>query len=319
MTSPTPPRRVEFFERSAEACRRVFGLRTHCVCPICLDAFTREDLDAGRLTLEHVPPASAGGVEMCLTCKDCNNTAGSTVDAALAELAEFRRMWEAMDGNPTQIERRVRISAGGIDVNAIVRCEDGTFRIEVRERDNHPARFAEQLEYFRGARTTGGAEFNLSALFRLTSPHVFVSILRAGYLAAFALLGYRYARHPRLEIVREQIRRPGEHLVSHAAVNFVATGGLDEDVVCAATQPLPAIVSCFRAGAVVVPQATTVVLPFPNADEEDFYRSLAATGVTTERGRRRDYEITAIGWPTGPHLMLDFRNDVPPPTNLNAG
>ena len=311
VSASMPRKRVAFFERSAEACRRVFGLPANCVCPICFNAFGREDLDAGRLTLEHVPPASAGGTDTCLTCSSCNHAAGATVDAALAEFGEFRRLSETMRGNPADLERRVRIRAGGVDVNATIRFERGSFVLEVRESDNHPARFAQQREYFRVAHGTAGAEFSLSAVFRLTSPHVFVSILRAGYLAAFALLGYRFARHPRLDIVRDQIQRPDEQLVPFAAVNLVATGRLDENVVCSATEPLPAIVTCFRIGAVVVPQPTTVVLPFPNADTDNFYAVLAATGTATERGRRRDYNFNSIGWPTGPALVLDFRDDLP--------
>jgi hypothetical protein len=50
-------------------------------CPICLTPFTIEALADKRLSAEHVPPKSVGGRELLLTCKGCNNSAGTKLDA----------------------------------------------------------------------------------------------------------------------------------------------------------------------------------------------------------------------------------------------
>ena len=66
-------RRLRFFDRGKT------------MCPICLERFSRERARKGReVTLEHAPPKTLGGVEMCLTCTSCNRSAGSSLDQAAA-------------------------------------------------------------------------------------------------------------------------------------------------------------------------------------------------------------------------------------------
>ena len=66
-------RRLRFFDRG------------NTRCPICLEPFSREGVKKGReVTLEHAPPKTLGGVEMCLTCTSCNRSAGSSLDQAAA-------------------------------------------------------------------------------------------------------------------------------------------------------------------------------------------------------------------------------------------
>ena len=51
--------------------------------------------------------------------------------------------------------------------------------------------------------------------------------LKLAYLAAFALFGYQYALHPRLDPIREQIRNPEEQIVEDAW--WIAPPALAED------------------------------------------------------------------------------------------
>ena len=50
-------------------------------CPCCLRAYGRDAPSDGTLTYEDVPPKSVGGRWLVLTCKQCNNTAGTRLDA----------------------------------------------------------------------------------------------------------------------------------------------------------------------------------------------------------------------------------------------
>ena len=71
--------------RKASRDRRMkfFGLgNTHR--PICLVPFTEDDVRTGRgVTLEHAPPRTVGGREVCLTCEPCNRRASATSDQAV--------------------------------------------------------------------------------------------------------------------------------------------------------------------------------------------------------------------------------------------
>lgn len=83
--------KLRWFDRGAAAFERTFPgvaasrLGPHIgpvyVCPICDQGFTREAVPSGERTAEHVPPESFGGRELLLTCKWCNNEAGSRLDA----------------------------------------------------------------------------------------------------------------------------------------------------------------------------------------------------------------------------------------------
>ena len=60
-------------------------------CPLTVPpvgSFLRSGLTDGTLTFEDAPPKSYGGKPVALTCKPCNHSLGSAVDASLAR---FRR------------------------------------------------------------------------------------------------------------------------------------------------------------------------------------------------------------------------------------
>ena len=48
------------------------------VCPLCLTAMAERDA-----TLEHVPSKKIDGKGIHLTCKTCNNSAGSSLDKGI--------------------------------------------------------------------------------------------------------------------------------------------------------------------------------------------------------------------------------------------
>src|SRR5690349_23826815 len=96
-------KREQFFSRGVEAYQRLSGDdKQYYPCPICLECFDREALDARNLTLEHIPPESIGGKPLCLTCKSCNDRGGHSSDHAFAELKRFQSMNAALFGKQDQ-------------------------------------------------------------------------------------------------------------------------------------------------------------------------------------------------------------------------
>jgi len=62
-------------------------------CPICLTLFTEHALNQdieNPLTIEHIPPYSLGGRGLILTCKKCNNGAGTKLDKTLLENTKIK-------------------------------------------------------------------------------------------------------------------------------------------------------------------------------------------------------------------------------------
>jgi len=107
----------EWFDLGAESFARVRpGLYDHPTypCPICLTTFTIEALALKQLSAEHVPPASLGGREMLLTCRSCNNSSGTKLDAH-ARIKEDVQL--ALAGT-LEHPHRIRAMFGDLVVNA---------------------------------------------------------------------------------------------------------------------------------------------------------------------------------------------------------
>lgn len=176
-------------------------------CPICLTAFTtRQDVEAGGATLEHVPPRSfgAGSIAMCLTCATCNHASGRVEQAAAGG----------------QGEQKLQISIEGLnDQEGMPLAHTGYATVSGANSmllRMGPLRVSETE--FTEAFRAGSINFK----FQTPTPH-FARIpwLKAAYLTVFSLLGvhgYRYAAGKAIECVRQQIMKPGEEIVPRFAI-----------------------------------------------------------------------------------------------------
>ena len=102
------------FERVFPGARaRVFPeLENPYICPLCRRPFASAGLVDGTLTFEDAPPKSYGGKPVALTCKSCNNSSGSSVDASLARY-------------DSQFVSPCTIAIGGVEVNAYQEIRKG--------------------------------------------------------------------------------------------------------------------------------------------------------------------------------------------------
>jgi hypothetical protein len=175
-----------------------------------------EDMLGALLTDEDVPPKHSGGRPLVLTCRACNSTAGHRIDAAAH-----------------RVERSIRTLAGQEPTRGRLHVGDDTVPAEIDTRvagtncvtmlGGDPAALGRIAAYFdRMTRTPATPEpFRLS--FSLTDPNdrlAKVSWLKSAYLALFALLGYRYAMHPFLGPVRQQIQDPEQEYLSAFSFRF---------------------------------------------------------------------------------------------------
>jgi hypothetical protein len=287
-----------FFERGVRAFQTVFrDDRELYPCPICSRCFDLAALADGRLTLEHVPPASLNGKPLCLTCCACNNRAGHTVDFAAVEFVRMETMEAAILRQQGTFKGPVRFEYGGTTINATLEAEGATVTIRVRPECNNPKGIEAQLAAFRAGLQSGQLpRMRVNARFKYSERADFVSTLRSAYLVAFALFGYRYAFHPRLNPIREQILHPDDMIIPSSASANPAMMELAPD------QMTYALSSPLRGLAVHIPPRV-VLLP-PNYGTGDFYAALRETFVGGEAPIRGD----GIGWPNGPIHWLDLKD-----------
>src|SRR4051812_14020987 len=107
------------FRRGAEAFRMITGSGEALYpCPLCGVLLPEEAIQAGELTEEHAPPRALGGRPIALVCRPCNSLAGHTIDAALDDLQDLRRLSQAMFARTHAYSRPTRLRIGEVEVNA---------------------------------------------------------------------------------------------------------------------------------------------------------------------------------------------------------
>jgi hypothetical protein len=276
--------KLRWFDRGAAAFERTFpGLIASrfgphigpvYVCPICDRGFRRPAVEAGVLTAEHVPPDSLGGRELLLTCKDCNNTAGTELDA---HARRKENVLDVMKGEPIR-PLKVRVEHRGHRVNARLMVSDSGWAFQVVKHANSPAALRAFQEA--GPPTAGtpiNVEFDGDRFSELSAK---MSWFRSGFLALFAAFGYRFSFDPALEIVKRQLRSPDKRMIYSFLIEIPPRFGWSQ----------------WRILEIPEPRSTGVmfgsyVLIYPHRGDVGFYDRLEST--IRSQGSRPPVQVTA--------------------------
>ncbi len=277
-----------WFELGARACADAlpgkYAASTY-LCPLCLRPFSDEALNDGRLSVEHVPPESVGGRELLLTCKECNNSAGTKLDASVKTQEDVRL---AMSGGAHR-PHRVKATIGGITVNGRMHAKNGSFSLTIPRELNRPGTSALLQEL---GRTGAPLVVEHERYSRLGAN---IGWLRAGYLALVAMEGYRVLLDPAMDIVRKQIIECDERRM----MTFVGTAQAEFPL--SIRRVLRVIDPAWHRGWTV--QFGQHLVNLPSQGDMNFYDRLAEFGLppTVEN---TTYEY--VGWPTSPTFGLDL-------------
>ncbi len=206
---------LKYFYIGSEALKRFHNLPDpYYACPICLRMFGLTD--ARRLTQEHVPQESLGGLKICLTCFDCNSNAGHRLDAHVNRREKGLAFFKAMLEGGTY-EGRAQIKIGESVTNANLTARDKFVEITPSKEINNPiehGRLHEALAGFKENGTWEGQRIDFKLVGEAFNRHkAMVADLKTAYLACFAKLGYQYILRPQLDIVRNQIIQPELKLI----------------------------------------------------------------------------------------------------------
>ena len=163
--------------------------RGDTACPICLTGFTRGQAYSGRkVTLEHVPINALGGQARCLTCGNCNDKAGRSIDQVAAMSASDRF---------------------GVTVDILGKRDTFMLSLDGKELTRPFAGYSK--EDWRDLEKTESRRLTMSI--RIPDKKaVATSSLKSAYLAVFSLLGkpggYSYISGNALTPVRQLIMEP---------------------------------------------------------------------------------------------------------------
>lgn len=215
-------RRKVLFTLGAEALRAVTGHQEEDLyaCPLCRRVFSAEALEGPdpTLTLEHVPPESLGGRALLLSCKRCNNEGGRKLDAEAVNRREFTRAVRALVLGSGEYEGKATWQFGGERMAGQLIARERNVRLNVAPEATDPqAGPRARTRVMQQQRNDEGVRFSVSPAVRFRLRESQLGDLRIGFLLAFALLGYSYAFHPRLEQVRRQIVQPEDEVLPPSA------------------------------------------------------------------------------------------------------
>lgn len=296
--------KVRWFDRGVEALNVILTpeLGDFYVCPLCREPFSREQMES-TISFEHAPPESVGGARVALTCRPCNNTAGTLLDARLSR-DEITRAFLAGGG---LAPGTVTVAREGVDVRGELSIESGAFSFNAISTQNDP----ELLERFRASAQVwadhahGGREMAIRIPVHFNSRRAHLGWLRAAYVAAFACFGYRYALQPAFEILLEQFRRPDELLIEPLPLGEDANLAQDTRRIAFVTEP--AVMRCVM---VTIGRFTAYL---PAERDDTFFQEFVArmnaayelVGESTGPTPTLVVEMADYPWPTEPLYLWD--------------
>lgn len=190
------------------------------ICPLCIRCFGKNALDQVHpncLTLEDVPPKKLGGKPFTLTCKKCNNTTGSLLDAQLNKKIvgdEFHSGFpKAVIDAKLQLNNDLCISA------TLSNREGGGLNFHMfKNGPNAKKNKGKSIPRVRNhIKKNGIQKFNCNLQFHKKN-HPEIALLRVAYLLAFSTFGNGFLFNSNLEIIREQIKKPKEEILPNFGV-----------------------------------------------------------------------------------------------------
>ena len=266
------------------------------MCPICLRFFARTENLTKCVSIEHIVPDALGGRVTTLTCRRCNNTAGTQLDSHLV-----RRVSVEGRSKPILADVEFRGTKFRGEVHLPESASD-SFRIYGIPKQSDPR----EINRFFSLLDEGiwdGQELQLHLEGGYVPVRSAVALLRSAYLLMFRLFGYRYVCDRSAVAIRESISQPTMETDDLKGISWrVDYSPPSEMGVSIVTQPRE-----FRSFIVFLTldrsqnHVSAIALPPPNAGSE-FFHTLA------QGGKRKMYVLSS--WIAGDNKEIMPLNEV---------
>lgn len=176
------------------------------ICPICLDKFTKDDLNQEKdnpLSLEDAPPKSLGGSQIVLTCERCNNGMGKDIDWHLTERLNEMDFHDRISG----AEMKGKFTLSDITVNGkIIVEENGITKVHLSKKTNKPETLEEYIKLIKGKGIK--KPYWKPNPTRVDPKKLQIAIIKNAYLLMFEKFGYAFLFDKEYDRVREQLLNP---------------------------------------------------------------------------------------------------------------
>jgi hypothetical protein len=251
--------KLKLFKAGVAAANAYLGMAKNIyLCPICAQEFPIDSVHDGRLTLEHVPPKAAGGKWLVLTCRECNSNSGHSIDSAAARRDEMESIMDILAGKKDDDQsRRAEMSVGGFIVPVRLSRAKGTTEFRPVPAASNPESLGKSEEFFKKHARLGtgeGERITISVSLKNFHLGAMISDLKIGFLAAFAFLGYRFALHPNLVPVRQQILQPEIDLLAGKFYSRLTSDPHQPFMLVAITEPVACVAAVIQNRVVLMPE-----------------------------------------------------------------
>lgn len=269
-------KKEHLFYQGVKALRNISNVEEDIyACPLCLSGFKIESLENGELTLEHVPPESAGGKGIILTCKRCNNEAGSKYDSHISKRDKIINFAETL-----------------IDKNVDISTNDGKTDIAILKHNN-PAttkKLSQAMKSLASQVPQPSLNFQIETRESYEFRKYQLSLLKSAFLVVVAKLGYKYACSPELYLVRKQLLIPEENILENW--NIDAKKNISNNTLA---------IDIENGVILVVMCGEKVLLPWPPNGMENYIKVIN----NLQKGKTINFTFKPDAWPKSFEAVLD--------------
>lgn len=235
------------------------------ICPVCLKPHKQLN-EQDPLTLEDAPPKSLGGKAHVLTCKSCNNEAGTAIDTHLVN--RLRELDDASFKPGSEANVKVRIGSevfrGTISVS-----EKGEMSMYHRNDQNHPGKLEKAMNGL------AGTKLNIDFFKKNVIPESLeTALLKTGYILLFRKFGYSLILDKCYDIVREQLKFPDKKIYPDGFWFSPEPSKIASGVYFVCDKGLECMVPVFKVTTGASERTFGVFLPLPINDLADVIKQL---------------------------------------------
>ena len=189
-----------------------YKLPSEYICPFCL----RTIQDNNLISLEDAPQDSLGGSKIALTCKECNNKYGETIDCHLVNYITDRE-----DGKfPVGMNRPFVFhdKKSGVDVQGQIEIgANGEMSMILPEKVNNPKKLAATIKDLQiGDIVDAEMRVNLN---KRIPRNIAAAHIKNAYVILFSYFGYSFLLDPFYDSFREQMNKPEDEIITEGLIS----------------------------------------------------------------------------------------------------
>lgn len=180
------------------------------ICPFCLQTFE----DIKLLSLEDAPQEKLGGSKIALTCKNCNNSFGTTIDCHLINFitqAEDKKFPNGLNRPFNFIDPATMQKFRGI-----LRTKNEQMEIVLTPNNNDPKVLDKEWDELKDSKLLY-AEMVTNPNKRIPQ-NIAAALLKNAYVILFSYFGYTFILNPFYDRIRSQMNNPSEQIIPEGLI-----------------------------------------------------------------------------------------------------